>query len=331
MARILITGGAGFIGSNFVRYWRKAHPRDSVTVLDLLTYAGSRKAAEDLRGPNVRFIRGDVADPRAVGAAMRGCRTVFHFAAETHVDRSIHDSGRFVRTNVLGTQRLLESARLSGIERFVMISTDEVYGSVAKGSAGEDARLAPNSPYAASKAAADLLCRSYVRTHGTPVVITRCCNNYGPRQFPEKVIPLFITNLLQGLPVPVYGDGRNVREWIHVDDHARAVDLASRKGRPGEIYNIGTGRRLSNLELAGMLLKAAGAGRESLRFVKDRPGHDLRYALDSSKIRGLGWRPRIGLREGLMETVAWYGKNRAWWRGIKSGPKYRSYVARQYR
>lgn len=330
--KVLVTGGAGFIGSNFIRYWTSRHPADRVTNLDLLTYAGDREAVREFnKNKKVGFVQGDICDPRTVDRAMKGQDAVFHFAAETHVDRSILDSQVFLRTNVLGTQALLEAARRHQIKKFVFISTDEVYGSIHRGSFKEDDPLLPNSPYAASKAAADLLCRSYWITHGFPVIVTRCSNNFGPRQFPEKVIPLFITNLMEGRKVPVYGKGLNVREWIHVLDHCRAVDRVFRKGKAGEIYNIGSGVEMNNIALARRILSAMGASKDSLDFVKDRPGHDLRYSLDSSKLRRLGWKPQYSFQEAIGETVRWYQRNRPWWTRIKAHQGYKTYIQKQYK
>jgi dTDP-glucose 4,6-dehydratase len=333
MQTVLVTGGCGFIGSNFVRFLLETAPDVRVLNYDCLTYAGNLANLADLTGhPRYRFIRGDIADHEQVRAALDlDVQAVFNFAAESHVDRSIHDASPFVRTNVLGTQVLLDAAREFGIERYVQISTDEVYGSLGtQGAFQEETPLAPSSPYAASKAAADLLVRSYVHTFQTPALITRCSNNYGPFQFPEKLIPLFITNLLRDEPVPVYGDGLNVRDWIHVRDHCAAIALVWRKGRIGEIYNIGGCCERTNLELTHTLLDVMGKPRSLVRFVKDRPGHDRRYALDCSKIeRELGWRPHIGFEEGIRETVHWYIDHTDWVAHIRDG-EYRQYYARQY-
>ena len=330
MAKLLVTGGAGFIGSNFIRFSTRSRPQDSIVNLDLLTHAGSKDHLMDGAKSRVRFVKGDIGNSKLVQTLMKGADGVIHFAAETHVDRSILDSQIFLKTNVLGTQTLLEAARKNKIRRFIFISTDEVYGSVAWGSSREDAPLRPNSPYSASKASADLLCRAYFMTHGLPVIITRSCNNYGPWQFPEKVIPLFITNMIEGKSVPLYGKGENVREWIHVNDHARAIERVFEKGEPGEIYNIGSGFEINNDDLAKKLVNAFGKGEESIQRVQDRPGHDLRYSLNSAKIRSLGWKPEIRFEVGIKETIDWYQANRGWWEKIKGNRRYRSYIKKQY-
>ncbi|MFF4881972.1 dTDP-glucose 4,6-dehydratase [Streptomyces nigra] len=312
---LLVTGAAGFIGSAYVRALlaRRSADAPHVTVLDNLTYAGSR---DNLPAdhPRLTFVRGDIRDAALVDKLMAEAGQVVHFAAESHVDRSITGAGDFVLTNVVGTQVLLDAALRHGVGPFVHISTDEVYGSLATGSAREDDPLRPSSPYSASKASADLLALSYHRTHGLDVRVTRCSNNYGPRQFPEKVIPRFVTRLLDGHPVPLYGDGRHVRDWLHVDDHCHGVELVRTRGRPGETYNIGGGTELSNKELTALLLDACGAGRDRVEHVEDRKGHDLRYSVDWTKARAeLGYRPRRDFTTGLAETVAWYRDNRAWW------------------
>jgi dTDP-glucose 4,6-dehydratase len=331
--KILVTGGAGFIGSNFVRHMVEAHPDYQIVNLDLLTYAGN---LENLAGleerKNYRFVRGDIADPdRTEDLFAEGLDGVVNFAAESHVDRSIEDPAHFLHTNVLGTQVLLESAQRFGIERFVQVSTDEVYGSLeGEGRFTEESPLAPNSPYSASKAAADLLCRAYWKTYALPVVVTRCSNNYGPYQFPEKLIPLFITNALADEPLPVYGDGLNVRDWIYVRDHCRALDRVLHEGRPGEIYNIGADEERTNLEITQTILENLDKDASLIRHVKDRPGHDRRYAIDSSKIQGeLGWRPETPFPQGMSGTVAWYCANEGWWKKIKSG-EYRVYYEQMY-
>ncbi|MEU7162703.1 dTDP-glucose 4,6-dehydratase [Streptomyces chrestomyceticus] len=314
--RLLVTGGAGFIGSHFVR-GLLADPADSVTVtvLDALTYAGNRA---NLPGPGqeprLEFIHGDIRDAELVRQLMGRHDSVVHFAAETHVDRSILDGTEFVSTNVLGTQTLLEAALRAGISLFLQVSTDEVYGSIAAGSWTEEQPLAPSSPYSASKAAADLIALAYHRTHGLDVRITRCSNNYGPRQYPEKLIPLFTGRLLDGQAVPLYGDGGHVRDWLHVEDHCRAIRLVLDGGRPGEIYNIGGGTELTNKELTGRLLAACGAHWDSVEHVPDRRGHDTRYSVDWSKIHHeFGYTPERSFNEGLAETVAWYRNHRSWW------------------
>jgi dTDP-glucose 4,6-dehydratase len=313
--QLLLTGCCGFIGSNFVRYLLETDSDASVVNLDALTYAGNPQNLVDLANhPRYRFIHGDITDRGVVRSAAQGCQAIVNFAAESHVDRSIHDSGPFVRTNVLGTQVLLDAARELGVGRFVQISTDEVYGSLGPtGYFRETTPLAPNSPYAASKAAADLLVRSYVHTFNLPALITRCSNNYGPYQYPEKLIPLFITNLLRDEQVPVYGDGQNVRDWIHVSDHCAAIATVLKKGRPGEVYNIGGRCERTNLDLTHALLRAVGKPPSLIKYVKDRPGHDRRYAIDCSKIESeLGWKPTVSFEEGLRQTVEWYCKNEAW-------------------
>ncbi|WFB07404.1 dTDP-glucose 4,6-dehydratase [Streptomyces sp. LX-29] len=318
--RILVTGGAGFIGSTYVRallsraYGPAAH---TVTVLDKLTYAGNR---DNLPTGHRRltFVRGDICDARLLAELLPGHEAAVHFAAESHVDRSIDGAADFVRTNVLGTQTLLEAAVDARVQRVVHVSTDEVYGSITTGSWTEEAPLLPNSPYAASKAGSDLIARAYRRTHGLDVSLTRCSNNYGPHQHPEKVIPRFVTNLLEGEPVPVYGDGRHRREWLHVEDHCRAVHLVLERGRAGEVYHIGGGDELSNLELTERLLDLCGADPSMIRHVPDRKGHDLRYALDDRKIRDeLGYAPRHTLADGLARTVAWYRDNPEWWKAVR--------------
>jgi dTDP-glucose 4,6-dehydratase len=312
---ILVTGGAGFIGSAFVRSLLAEDAAARVTVLDRLTYSGNRANLDPVAGdPRLRFVEGDIDDAALVDALVPGHDAIVHFAAESHVDRSILGAAPFVTTNVLGTQTLLDAALRRGVGRFLHVSTDEVYGSIETGSWTEDTPLAPNSPYAASKAGSDLIALAYHRTHGLDVVVTRCSNNYGPYQFPEKVIPLFVTNLLDGLPVPLYGDGGNVRDWLHVDDHCAGVRLALAKGRAGEVYHIGGGTELTNTELTDRLLTACGAGREMVRRVPDRKGHDRRYSLDITKItEELGYAPAVAFDRGLADTVAWYRDNRAWW------------------
>jgi dTDP-glucose 4,6-dehydratase len=332
MTHVLVTGGCGFIGSNFIRYLLHSEPEVQVTNLDKLTYAGNLANLHDLADhPRYRFVRGDIADRDTVRAVVPGVHTIFNFAAESHVDRSIHDCGPFVRTNIVGTQTLLDAAREFGVARFLQISTDEVYGSLGPtGYFTEETPLAPNSPYSASKAAADLLVRSYHHTYGLPAIITRCSNNYGPYQFPEKLIPLFITNLLHDQPVPVYGTGTNVRDWIHVQDHCRAIALVWRRGRVGQVYNIGGECERTNLQITHALLEALGKPKSLIRFVPDRPGHDLRYALDCTKIKTeLGWRPEIPFEEGLRQTIRWYQEHLDWVAAIRTG-EYLRYYQRQY-
>ena len=324
--RLLVTGAAGFIGSHYVRSVLLG--RDgvggetvtAVTVLDKLTYSGNRANLALVDGdPRLRFVEGDICDVGLVDDLMPGHDAVVHFAAESHVDRSILGAAPFVVTNVLGTQTLLDAALRHGVGRFVHVSTDEVYGSIETGSWTEAWPLRPNSPYSAAKAGSDLLALAYHRTHNLDVVVTRCSNNYGPYQFPEKVIPLFVTNLLDGLPVPLYGDGGNVRDWLHVADHCAGIDLVLRRGRAGEIYHIGGGTELTNKELTARLLDACGAGWDSVREVSDRKGHDRRYSLDITKIsEELGYAPAYDFDRGLTETIAWYRENRAWWEPLKA-------------
>ncbi|GGS66831.1 dTDP-glucose 4,6-dehydratase [Streptomyces cinerochromogenes] len=318
--RVLVTGGAGFIGSHYVRtlldggYAGYADAR--VTVLDKLTYAGNR-ANLPAAHPRLSFVRGDVCDQALLREVLPGHDAVVHFAAESHVDRSVAAGGAFVTTNVGGTQSLLEACVHTGVERVVHVSTDEVYGSIAAGSWTEEAPLAPNSPYAASKAGADLIARSYWRTHGLDVSVTRCCNNYGPYQHVEKLVPRFVTHLFEGRPVPLYGRGANVREWLHVDDHCRAVQLVLTRGEAGEIYHVGGGDELTNREITERLLELCGAGPEMVRHVPDRKGHDLRYSLDDSRIRErLGYAPRVPFARGLADTVAWYRDHPDWWKPL---------------
>ena len=327
--KLLVTGGAGFIGSNFVRYWLRAHPADRIINIDKLTYAGNRQNLEGVP-PGHELICEDIAEAN-LEDRMEGVEAVFHFAAESHVDRSIDSAEVFVRSNVLGTQRLLEAARRRRVLRFVLISTDEVYGALGgTGEFREDSPLRPNSPYAASKAAADLLARSYFQTYQFPVSITRACNNYGPYQHPEKLIPLMTTNALNGLPLPVYGKGAQVREWIHVEDHCRALEAVFRRGRPGEVYNLGTGYQVSNLELVQMLVRLLDKPASLIRFVADRPGHDFRYALDSTKARReLDWEPQIAFAAGLEQTLQWYRDNHAWVQSAR-GESYEQYYSQMY-
>ncbi len=320
--RILVTGGAGFIGSHYVRtLLGGGYPGFGdvqVTVFDKLTYAGNLANLEPVTdSPGFTFVRGDICDAGLLATLVPGHDIVVNFAAETHVDRSISGAADFVTTNVVGTQVLLQACLDAGVPRVVQVSTDEVYGSVAMGSWAEDARLEPNSPYAAAKAGGDLIARAYARTHGLDVSITRCCNNYGPYQFPEKLIPLFTTNLLDGNRVPLYGDGQNVRGWIHVDDHCRGVQLVVEQGKPGFVYHINGDTELTNTELTRELLEICGAGWDMVTPVEDRKGHDRRYSLDDSVLRGMGYAPRIPFAAGLRATVDWYAANRAWWEPLK--------------
>ena len=325
--RLLVTGGAGFVGSHFIRHVLSEHPGWQIVNLDKLTYAGNLKNLKDVEdSPRYRFVRGDIADTEAVGALLReGIDVIANFAAESHVDRSIPDPSPFVETNIKGTQTLLEGARQYGVGKFLQVSTDEVYGSIEAGKFTEEAPLSPTNPYAASKAAADLLCLACWKTHRLPVVVTRCSNNYGPFQFLEKLIPLAVTNALDNKPVPIYGDGLNVRDWIYVLDHCRAVDLAVRNGKPGEVYNVAAGRERANLELVRRLLDTMGKPQSLITFVADRPGHDRRYALDTGKItRELGWAPVHSFEESFTATISWYLDNEPWWRRIERGayPEY---------
>lgn len=324
--KILVTGGAGFIGSNYVRQVISGAYQDSashqVTVLDALTYAGNKSNLDPVASsPNLTFVHGDILDTDLVNDLVGQADVVVHFAAESHVDRSIAGSREFIMTNVVGTHSLLEAARLSNLSRFVHVSTDEVYGSIASGSWDESCQLLPNSPYSASKASSDLLVRSYSRTHNLDTIITRCSNNYGKYQFPEKVIPLFVTNLIDGKKVPLYGEGLNIRDWLHVDDHCRGIHLALEKGRSGEIYNIGGGTELTNKELTSLLLEASGADWSMVERVDDRKGHDLRYSVAIDKISNeLGYRPEVDFKLGLADTVKWYRDNRQWWEPLKTNP-----------
>jgi dTDP-glucose 4,6-dehydratase len=316
--KLFITGGAGFIGSNYVRHVL-ANSDDEVTVFDALTYAGNLSSLADVAGDSrYSFVQGDICDRKAVAAAMAGHDMVVHFAAESHVDRSIVDPDTFVRTNCLGTNVMCDVARNIGVERFLHISTDEVYGSIEEGSFVETDRLGPRSPYSSSKAGSDLIALSYQETYGLPVIVTRSSNNFGPFQFPEKVIPLFVTNLLDGRKVPLYGDGLNVRDWIHVLDNCAGVDTVLRKGTVGEIYNIGGGNETTNRELTSMVLANMGVGEGMVEYVQDRLGHDRRYSIDCSKANALGWKPSRDLDVAIAETVEWYRANRAWWEPLKA-------------
>ncbi|HMM21093.1 MAG TPA: dTDP-glucose 4,6-dehydratase [Selenomonadales bacterium] len=333
MKTLLITGGAGFIGSNFIRHMLKEHPDCRIVNFDALTYAGNLENLREAAGnPRYSFIRGDIADAAQVDAAMsRGVDAIVNFAAESHVDRSIDDPGLFVRTNVLGTQVLLDAAKKYRVERYLQISTDEVYGALgAEGLFSEETPLAPNSPYSASKAGADLLVRAYHETYGLNIGITRCSNNYGPWHFPEKLIPLAITNALEDKEIPVYGDGLQVRDWLHVADHCRAIDLVLRRGKSGRIYNIGGNNERTNLRIVKTVLAELGKPETLIKHVKDRPGHDRRYAIDAARITGeLGWKPEYTFETGLQATVKWYRENRQWWQNVKSG-EYAAYYEKMY-
>jgi dTDP-glucose 4,6-dehydratase len=317
--KILVTGGAGFIGSNFIRHILRKYPDYRVINLDKLTYAGNRDNLLDLQdNRNYEFVKGDITDAKLVSKLVKEAGAVINFAAETHVDRSITDAGDFVRTNVFGTFCLLEAVKKFKVAKYIQISTDEVYGSIEKGAFKETNPLAPSSPYSATKASADLLVISYYTTYQMPVIITRSSNNFGPYQYPEKVIPLFITNILEDKPVPLYGDGLNVRDWVYVLDNVEAIDQVLHNGKPGEVYNIGGGNELSNIELTKKMLELLGKGEEYIKPVADRPGHDRRYALDCFKIRTeLGWKPQYDFDKALKDTIAWYQNNRSWWERLK--------------
>jgi dTDP-glucose 4,6-dehydratase len=329
--KLFITGGAGFIGSNFVRRLLRSGGGYTIVNFDALTYAGNIKNLEDVAdNPNHTFVKGDIRDALAVDSAMEGASAVVHLAAESHVDRSIENAAEFLETNVIGTGVLLEAARKHGIKKFVHVSTDEVYGSIAEGGFTERSPVQPNSPYSASKASSDLLTLSYYATYGLPVTVTRCSNNFGPYQFPEKLIPLFITNADADGELPLYGDGLNVRDWIYVDDHCEALRLVLEKGKAGEVYNIGGGNERTNIDITKKVLETLGKPETLIKFIEDRPGHDRRYAIDSSKIRKeLGWKPSHRFDEALESTIAWYLENREWWLDIKSG-KYLDFYEKLY-
>jgi len=330
--KLLVTGGAGFVGSHFIRQALSEHPGWEIVNLDKLTYAGNLENLKDVENsPRYRFVQGDIADREVVGALLQqGMDVIANFAAESHVDRSILGASPFVETNIKGTQALLDGARQYRVAKFVQVSTDEVYGSIEAGKFTEEAPLSPTNPYAASKAAADLLCLACWKTHHLPVVVTRCSNNYGPFQFLEKLIPLAVTNAMENKPVPIYGDGLNVRDWICVLDHCRALDLAIRNGKPGEVYNVAAGQERTNLKLVRQLLDTMGKPHSLMTFVTDRPGHDRRYALDSGKItRELGWEPVHSFQEAFTATINWYLDNEPWWRRIERGA-YPEYYERMY-
>lgn len=316
--RVLVTGGAGFIGSNFVHYLLDKYSY-RIIILDKLTYAGNPDNIRDIK-KRTEFIKGDICDRKAVAKAMAGCDAVVNFAAESHVDRSIRDGGIFVKTDVLGTYTLLEEAKKQGVKKFLHVSTDEVYGSIDEGSFTEESPLAPNSPYSASKAGADVLCRSYYITYKFPVVITRSSNNYGPFQHPEKFMPTVIINAIKGNKIPVYGDGMNVRDWIFVIDNCEAIDAVLHEGEPGGIYNIGGNNEKQNIDACRMILKALGKSEDLISFVADRPGHDRRYSISSEKAKSLGWFPKTNFEDGISRTVKWYAENREWWEKILAHP-----------
>jgi len=333
--KILVTGGAGFIGSNFIHYILANYPDDQVINFDKLTYAGNLDNLVDIEGDRCyKFFKGDIGDPLAVEKALSlvdQVDAIINFAAETHVDRSILAAADFVKTDVLGTQVLLEAVKKFKIKRYLHISTDEVYGSIEEGSFTENSNLAPNSPYSASKAGGDLLVRSYFKTYGLPVLITRSSNNYGPYHYPEKIIPLFITNAIEGKKLPLYGDGKNVRDWLYVEDNCAAVDAVLRRGNLGEVYNIGGGQEVDNATLTKMILAELGKSAELIEYVKYRPGHDRRYSIDCSKVKKLGWQPKVKIADGLKKTVAWYVANQAWWQKIKDKQvEYKKFQASWY-
>ena len=318
MKRLLITGGAGFIGSNFIRHILSKYDDYHIINLDKLTYCGNLDNLKDIeKDKRYKFVKGDITDARIVEKCANRCDTIINFAAETHVDRSIHDAAAFVRTNVFGTHTLLEAAKKVGAELYIQVSTDEVYGSILEGSFKETDPLSPNSPYSASKAGGDLLARSYFVTYGLPVIITRSSNNFGPYQYPEKIIPLFITNLLQNKKVPLYADGKNVRDWLYVLDNCEAIDLIMHKGEAGQVYNIGAGSETTNIELTRSMLALLGKDGTMIEYVKDRPGHDKRYSLDITKVKKLGWRPRHDFKYALELTIEWYKNNKSWWQKLK--------------
>lgn len=329
--KLLVTGGAGFIGSAFVRIALRRWPDAQVVVIDKLTYAGNLANLAEVRDePRFRFVQGDIADPAAVAGAIAGCTHVLNFAAETHVDRSILNAGDFVRTDVEGTRVLLGAARTAAVQRYLQVSTDEVYGDVeAPHRSTEADPLRPRSPYSASKAGGDLMVQACHATYGLPTIITRGSNTYGPYQYPEKLVPLFVTNALEGLPLPVYGDGRQMRDWLYVEDHCTGIATALERGAPGEIYNIGVENERPNLEVVDRILQYTGCDRALIRHVPDRPGHDRRYALDTQKLRALGWAPATDFERGIRETIEWYRENRSWWEPLKDG-SYREYYRQQY-
>ncbi len=331
---LLVCGGAGFMGSHFIKYILNNYPEYKVINFDLLTYAGNLNNLKDVENnPQYTFVQGDIADYAAVEKVVKenNIDIIVNYAAETHVDRSIMDPEAFLRTAVFGVYNLLEITRTNNLQKLIQISTDEVFGSIEQGEFTEESPFAPNSPYAASKAGADLLCRSYFVTYQTPVVVTHSCNYYGSHQYPEKVIPLFITNLLEGKKVPLYGDGKNVREWIHTSDHCRAIDAVLHKAQPGSVYNIGTGQEYTNIDLTTLILQKMNLGQEMIEPVKDRAGHDRRYAIDHTKItRELGWKPIVKFEDGISETINWYRDNEWWWKDIKTGA-YRDYYQAQYK
>jgi dTDP-glucose 4,6-dehydratase len=329
--KLFVTGGAGFIGSNFIRFMLGKYPNYKILNYDKLTYAGNLDNLRDIeKNPRYSFIKGDICDFKKASKHIEGSDAIINFAAETHVDRSILNADQFIRTSINGTFALLEAAKFLKIKRFVQISTDEVYGSILKGSFMENSPIAPNSPYSSAKAGADLLVKSYFKTYGLPCIITRCSNNYGPYQYPEKVVPLFVTNALDNLDVPLYGDGKNVRDWLYVLDHCRGIDIALHKGKDGEVYNIGGGSELTNIELTKKILKIMDKPLTLIKKVQDRPGHDRRYSIDCSKISKLGYKPIYTFEKALLETVKWYSENQKLWRKLKD-KNFKKYYAQQYK
>ena len=331
--KILITGGAGFIGSNFIHYWLKKYPEDKIVNLDALTYAGNLENLREVENnKNYKFVKGDICDKKLVDDLVKDVDLIVHFAAESHVDRSILDAENFIRTNVLGTYNLLEAAKNNGNKRFHHISTDEVFGHLGPNDPAfnESTPYAPRSPYSASKAASDHLVLAYFHTHNLPVTISNCSNNYGPYQFPEKIIPLAITNIIEGKKIPIYGDGMQVRDWLQVEDHCEAIDLIIQKGKIGETYCVGGNGEKHNIDLVKTILKLLGKDASEIEYVEDRKGHDRRYAIDFSKIKNeLGWEPKVSFEEGMAKTIEWYKNNEAWWKNIKSG-EYQEYYKKQY-
>jgi dTDP-glucose 4,6-dehydratase len=331
MKKILITGGAGFIGSNFIRYVINKYPDYQIINLDKLTYCGNLDNLKDIVSKNYHFVKGDICNKKLIDDLASRCECIINFAACTHVDRSILDATDFIKTNINGTNILLEAAKKHRVGKFIQISTDEVYGSIQKGSFKETDPLEPNSPYSASKASADLLALSYYTTHNIPVIITRSSNNFGPYQYPEKLIPLFITNAYEGRKLPVYGDGLNVRDWIYVVDNCRAIDKVWHKGKAGQIYNIGAGNEETNIKITKLILKHLNKSQDLITYVKDRPGHDRRYSLNCSKLKKLGWKPSYKFDEAIQKTVDWYLDNQKWWHKIKKKKKqYQKYYEKQY-
>jgi dTDP-glucose 4,6-dehydratase len=331
MMKLFVTGGAGFIGSNFIRYILKKYPSYKIINYDKLTYAGNPDNLRDVeKNPRYKFVKGDICDFKLVNKSVKGCDVIVNFAAETHVDRSILNADAFIKTDVNGTFSLLEAARANKIKKFVHISTDEVYGSVLKGAFTETSPLRPNSPYSAAKASSDMLVYSYYNTYGLPVIITRCSNNYGPYQYPEKLIPLFVTNALDDKELPLYGDGKNVRDWLYVLDHCRGIDIAMHKGKIGEVYNIGGGVEKTNIDITNIILKITGKPETLIKKVADRPGHDRRYAINCSKLKKLGYKPLYTFEKALKETVKWYIDNEKIWRKLKD-KDYKKYYEKQYK